>query len=155
MKKTNLVLLFFISMFFIGCGGSSQGLKKNADGVEIFIRPAGQKIRLQVINEKIIRVSATPEKKFSTEKSLMMVPQDKKVDFTVEEKNNLAVLYTDSLQVAVDKMSGEVVFMNRNGGIILRKISAEENLLPIEVEGTKGYTVRQIFESPEDEAFTD
>ena len=64
MTKTNLFLLFLVSIVFIGC--SNQGFKKNADGVEISILSATQKIRLQVINEKIIRVSATPEKNFSS-----------------------------------------------------------------------------------------
>ena len=109
---------------------------------------------LQVINEKIIRVSATPEKNFSTEKSLMIVPQDKKADFIVEEKDNLIALHTDSLQVTVDKTTGEVVFMNKNGEIILQEnAGGGKSFSPIEVEGTKGYTVRQVFESPDDEAF--
>lgn len=51
----------------------------------------------------------------------MIVPQDKKADFTVEEKDNLIALHTDSLQVTVDKTTGEVVFMNKNGEIILQE----------------------------------
>ena len=132
MTKTNLFLLFFVSIFLVGC--SSQSFKKNADGVEISVQSTSQKVRLQVINEKIIRVSATPEKNFSTEKSLMIVPQEKKADFTVEEKDNLVALHTDSLQVPVDKSTGEVVFMNKNGEIILQEnAGGGKSFSPIEV----------------------
>ena len=156
MRKPILLLLTFAVAIFSGC--SNSNFTKKSDGVEISIQfkvpDSAQKIRLQVINEKIIRVSATPEKNFSTEKSLMIVPQDKKADFIVEEKDNLIALHTDSLQVTVDKTTGEVVFMNKNGEIILQEnAGGGKSFSPIEVEGTKGYTVRQVFESPDDEAF--
>ena len=157
MRKPNLLLLVLAVAIFSGCSNSS--FTKNADGVEISIQSevsdSAQTIRLQVINEKIIRVSATPEKKFSREKSLIIVPQDKMISkFSVEEKDEFIVLSTDSLQVTVRKENGEITFMNRKGEILLQEnTGGGKSFSPIEVEGTKGYTVRQVFESPEDEAF--
>ncbi len=157
MKKPNLLLLVFVAVSFLACSNSVY--KKNSDGIEISIHgvtpDSNQSIRLQVINEKIIRVSATPEKKFSREKSLIIVPQNEMIsNFAVEEKEDFILLSTDSLQVTVQKKTGEITFRNLKGEVLLKEnTGGGKSFKPIEVEGTKGYTVRQVFESPADEAF--
>ncbi|MDL2291786.1 DUF5110 domain-containing protein, partial [Bacteroides sp. OttesenSCG-928-F21] len=114
-----------------------------------------KRVRLQVINDKIVHVSATPEKHFSTEKSLIIVPQtEKQTPFTVEEKDSAFVLKTAALQATVHKHTGEVVFADLNGNSLLRENEGGgKTFTPVTVEGTKGYTTRQVFESPDNEAF--
>ena len=140
-------------------GCSNSFYQKKADGIIVQVMsdtPDGAKnIRLQVVNEKIIRVTATADKKFSSIKSLMVVPQTKqKTKFDVEEKDDRIVLTTDSLQVSILKKTGEISFLNKRGEVILQETAGGgKSFKPIEVEGTKGYTVRQVFDSPDNEAF--
>lgn len=112
-------------------------------------------IRLQVVNDRIIHVSATPEEDFSTAKSLITVPGlEYSGKFEVSVDSCFVILSTAALDAKVNKQSGEVSFFNKEGEPILQeKIGGGKSFTPIEVEGTKGYTLRQVFESPDDEAF--
>lgn len=70
MKKNHLVWMSFLLIcFFTGCKSS---YKKTDDGVIISINSDNPQkvktIRLQVINDNIIHVSATPEEKISEKK---------------------------------------------------------------------------------------
>ena len=140
-------------------GCSNSFYQKKADGIIVQVMsdtPDGAKnIRLQVVNEKIIRVTATADKKFSGIKSLMVVPQTKpKNKFDVEEKDDRIILMTDSLQVSIIKKTGEISFLNKRGEVILQETAGGgKSFKPIEVEGTKGFTVRQVFDSPDNESF--
>lgn len=67
LKNTSVYLL--AAWMLAACAGS--GLQKTENGVIIEVsrqRPADvRKVRLEVMGEKLIRVSATPEKEFSKE----------------------------------------------------------------------------------------
>ena len=61
---------------------------------------------------------------------------------------------TEEVKASVLASTGEVWFTDKNGELILQENKGGgKTFTPIEVEGTKGYTVCQVFESPEDEAF--
>ena len=53
--------------------------EKSEHGITVNVTPTGEnsviKVRLQVMDDKIIRVSATPDKKFAPDNSLVTVPQ--------------------------------------------------------------------------------
>jgi alpha-D-xyloside xylohydrolase len=155
MKCRNLwipVLLFLFS-----CTG--QGYEKTSHGIIISLQQKQptdvRKIRLNVINNRIIRVSATPEEEFSNEKSLIIVPQsDPCTPFSVEESDSTWILRTAKLRVQVQRRTGEISFADENGNPILREnTGGGKQFTPINIEGTKGYTFRQVFESSGDEAF--
>src|SRR5690606_393595 len=100
-------------------------------------------------------VSVTGQKDFSNEKSLITKPDlifSNK--FNVEEKEEQIILSTDSLDVTIHTTSGEIAFLNKKGEILLQeRKGGGKSLTPIVIEGVKGYTVHQIFESPNNEAF--
>lgn len=144
-------------LFFLSC--TSSGLEKTENGIIVRLKQENNSgvstIRLNVVNEKIIHVSATKNKNFSEEKSLIIKPgltlSDK---FSVEEKEDMIILSTVSLDVTIQRSTGEIAFLNKKGETILRESKGGgKTLIPIEVEGVKGYTVHQLFESPDDEAF--
>ncbi|MFA7583782.1 MAG: TIM-barrel domain-containing protein [Proteiniphilum sp.] len=152
--------IFYITLgilFFFSC--TSPGLEKVENGIIVRLKQENgsgvQAIRLQVVNEKIIHVSATSQQDFANEKSLITKPgltfSNK---FKVEEKVGQIILSTDSLDVTIHKTTGEIAFLNKKGETLLQENKGGgKTLTPIEVEGTKGYTVHQLFESPDDEAF--
>lgn len=170
MRHTTLWILAFLPLF--SC--TRQGMEKTEDGIIVSLKQEQptdvRKVRLQVINDKIVHVSATPEKAFSKEESLIIVPQisndptgndtesnhkeRKRPAFSVEETDSNYILKTAELRVSVHRRTGEVAFADAQGNPILRENEGGgKTFTPITVEGTKGYTTRQVFESPDDEAF--
>ena len=153
----NISIYLMAGVLFMSC--AKPGYEKTADGLIVDLRKEQSSdvrlVRLQVVNNKVIHVSATPEDKFSEENSLIIVPQKgNKTPFSVEEKNNAVVLSTASLKAFVNLKTGEVDFTDAKGNSILRENEGGgKSFTPIVVEGTKGYTMRQVFESPDDEAF--
>lgn len=114
-----------------------------------------QKVRIQVLQDELIHVSATPNAAFAKDSSLIIVAGKSKVPYQVETNvaDSISVV-TSRLKVMVSKINGGINFKDKNGKIILaEKSGGGRHFTPIEVEGTKGYTVRQIFDSPADEAF--
>ena len=155
MKHTSLWLLALLPLF--SC--TNQGYEKTQDGIVVSVQQEQptdvKKVRLQVINDKIVHVSATLENHFSKEQSLIIVPREgERTPFSVKETDSVYTLKTSALQVSVRRRTGEVVFADANGNAILRENEGGgKTFTPITVDDTKGYTTRQVFESPDDEAF--
>ena len=111
-------------------------------------------VRLQVVGEKIIRVSATPNDGFADAASLVVLPQQEVPEFTVSQDDDTVTVSTTSLNASVAVTTGEVWFTDTDGHVLLREQDGGgKSFTPIEAGGTHGYTVRQVFESPDDEAF--
>lgn len=145
-KRVSLLTLTALALS--ACNSSyydvDNGIVVNVDG--------GQKVRLEVVSDNIIRVSATPEKKFSTAQSLIIVPQENRVKYKqLDETDSTIVLYTQELSVTVNKHTGEVDFADQDGHAILNEDS--RTFEKINVEGKDGLTYRQVWESSDDEAF--
>lgn len=154
MKNTYLVLAVLL---LASC--AKTGYEKTDDGIIVRIeqqQPTDvSAVRLQVVNDKVIHVSAAPEQKFSEEPSLIIVPgQTQPPEFTIKEEGGRVVLSTASVHASVNLKTGEVSFTDIDGNTILRENEGGgKSFRAIEVEGTKGYELRQVFESPADEAF--
>lgn len=154
MKNICIIGLLLITLF--SC--QKKSFEKTQDGIIVTLPQndsVRQKIKLQVVNDKIIHVLATAAQDFSTEKSLITVPRlNYSNEFTVSEDSLNVTLSTDSLNVKINKQTGEIVFSDKNGKVILAENKGGgKSFSPIKVEGTEGYTIRQVFESPADEAF--
>lgn len=154
MKNTSLGLL--AGLLLAACAGPN--VKQTPEGIVVKInqeQPTGvQKVRLQVMGEKLIRVSATPDNTFSDRESLIIVPQEQQTPFTVEETDSTAAVVTTEIRATVNKNTGEIRFSDLEGNVILAENKGGgKSFAPIEVEGKKQYSVRQVFESADDEAF--
>ncbi len=125
--------------------------------------PDRSKIRVEPVSNQIIRISAVPKRtKFSDIPSLMRAPatdiklptDDFSAGFTCEAGKGLVTVKTADLQVHVNKQTGEVAFMDKEGHVILRENEGGgKSFSPLQIEKEKGFTIRQVFESPNDEAF--
>ena len=154
--KTKLTL--FIALAAMALTACTGAVKQNENGVTVKVQSPAENgpalVRLEVVGEKLIRVSATPEKRFADPESLVVLPSEEKTPFTVEQNGETVTVATSAVKANVCTATGEVWFIDLEGNVIL----AEQNgggksFEPIEVEGTHGYSFRQVFESPEDEAF--
>lgn len=140
------------------CSCTEKIYEQTNDGVVVKVRQkndAGANlVRLQVMGDKLIHVSATPEKHFADVQSLIIVPQKGQTPFTVACQGDTVTVSTEAIGASVLASTGEVWFTDKDGNMILREDKGGgKTFTPIEVEGTKGYTIRQVFESPDDEAF--
>lgn len=112
-------------------------------------------IRLTAISPKIIRVTATAGKDFSPNPSLMRdTTQLNMVEWTEEHNDTAAILKTSSLTAIVSLITGEVIFKDSTGNIILQeKAGGGKTISPVDIDKKVLYQVSQSFESPADEAF--
>ncbi|MDE6494837.1 MAG: DUF4968 domain-containing protein, partial [Duncaniella sp.] len=129
--------------------------QKSDNGITVNVASTDEnsvkKVRLQVIGDKIIRVTATPDDKFAPDASLVTVPQSAKPEFKVEETDSTVTVVTADVRATVLLATGDVKFYNTDGKLIVSEADGGREFSPIEVEGTRGYTVRQAFESLNDE----
>jgi alpha-D-xyloside xylohydrolase len=150
-------LLFALSVLLSAC--QSAGIYEKTDnGILISLQGAEQairKIRLEAIADKIIRVSVSPTDTFPTQKSLMIEEKNwAPVSWSVEEKNDQVILKTKQLHAVVSLTTGEVVFTDTTGQVILQeKIGGGKEFTSKVIEGENLYGIQQTFESSDDEAF--
>ena len=143
MKK--ILLLLSIPLMVMSC---TRGYKVKGD--QVFVTCENAVVRLQVVSPEIIRVSATPDGKFSTRQSLVVVPQEAFRGFKVEKVENDVRVSTDSL-TAVVAQDGTVEFRNSKGDIITG--GGRFSFAPINVEDKDAWSVRTRFDSTPDESF--
>mgnify|MGYP003459281917 CR=1 FL=1 len=88
MKNTCFMLL--VLWMLASC--SSSGYQKTDNGVVVSIQTtsntAARQVRVEVMGEQLMHVSATPEKKWSDTQSLVVVEQPSATPFTVAEEGN-------------------------------------------------------------------
>ena len=152
-------IVYFLSAVVFLSSCSQQVWEKTAKGVLIHPRMktenGAKTISLEVVNDQIIRVQASPVNQLTQTKSLCVVDQQTPVaPFEVLEQNDSLILSVAKLKAAVSLESGAVVFYDENGKKLLQERAAgSKAFTPITVEGTNGYSFSQIFESPDNEAF--
>ena len=126
--------------------GSCSGVCEQTDnGVIVKVQQEGNTgvrlVRLEVMGDKLIHVSATPEGKFADSQSLVVVPQKERVPFNVIQQGDTVTVVTDDVRASVLASTGEVWFADEDGNMILRENKGGgKTFAPIEAEGTKGYT---------------
>lgn len=112
-------------------------------------------MRIQVLKEDIVRVTATREENFSCRESLII--EKKKVCpvkwFLSEDGENL-VISTSRLEIKVNQKTGAVSYFDAEGNSLLHEKTEDSKIItPAEVLNEQVWQIQQIFDSPEDEAF--
>lgn len=143
--------LFAVLSVAIMSSCSTSGYQKMSDGVIVNV-DGGQKVRVEIMTDKIVRVSATPDNSFKGQESLIIVPTAKNTpEFETIEDEQSVSLKTSQLLVKICKKSGAVEFVDNEGQVIVDE--DRRSFDAIEVDGTKGYSYRQVWNSSDDEAF--
>ena len=156
MKRSGFIT-FLIAGFLMASCQTGHYLKDDT-GITVKVSEpsadGARLVRLQVMGDKLIRVSATPERRFADPQSLVVIPVEEKVSFDVREAGDTISVVTPAICANVLASTGEVWFTDKAGKTVLREeTGGGKSFTPIEVDGTKGWTFTQLFESPEDEAF--
>ena len=154
-------------MLLSGSLAAANIFTRTDKGVTVAVKRhlAGQTalVRIQVMGEKIIRVSATAEDSFADPKSLVVIPQKGGTPYNVSENGDTVTVATASVCAKVNGITGEVWFTDSKGKVILQeqhgggKVFKPYNVTQTHADGKdeeyRGWTIQQVFESPDDEAF--
>ncbi len=153
MRKLVLPLLIIFGL--VSCSQKQWLLKDNSLIVyPTNIEENGAKaVKITAVNESIIEVISSASDQFSSAESLIVVPSDKTISFSIQEQEDTLIATTSKTMVKVSISTGKVHFFNANGEPVVKEKQVGGKLLEsIEVEGTKGFSLRQVFETPDDEA---
>ena len=155
MKTGFRYLAILAGLFFISCTAVEI---TSVDGyINVPVKkpvPGGPKhVRLEVVGDRIIHVSATPDASFNNRESLVVLPQNEYVEYDAIKRGDTVIVQTSAIKAYVLSSTGEVWFTDRDGRMLLREqIGGGKSFEPIEVDGSRGYSFKQVFESPSDEA---
>lgn len=152
--SANIILFLFL---LLACD-QQRAIQKLDDGVIVRLHPqanGARQVRLQVMSNDVIHVTATAADTFSTAPSLVLTP-GLKTDgsWQLIESDEAVTLITPSLKASVSLSTGEVTFADSTGAVILQEQKGGgKTFTATTVENQKAWQVRQVFESPADEAF--
>ena len=139
------------------------------EGVVIHPREGQARVvSLQVVGEGIVRVRATSAATLPQKApSLIVVPQQGRPRYAVEESAGKVTVTTARLQAEVERSSGRVTFRDAAGNVLLREADDGKRFWPYRVPDREigvdsarvgerqrhGLTWQMRFDSPADEAF--
>ena len=151
MKPAPLAL-FVVAL--LPLAAAAQTVEKQADGV--IVRPADAKaadVRLQLVNDTIVRVSADPDGDFQRSRSLMRVPVQGTPAFEVSQTAEAVRLKARGISAEVALADGQVRFFDAEGKPLVEETAGSRTFTPFQAEGRQLYSVRQRFVSPDNESF--
>jgi len=153
----NAVLFFLAIFLFSSC--TEKKWERSDNGVIIRLNDRTGKgarlIRLEPVSDRIIRVVASPGNTFSKENSLCVLAQPAPApDYEVTQTGDSVTVTTKEIKASASVTTGAVTFRDKNDKVLLRESEVRgKSFSPFSVEGTDGYSLHQIFDSPPDEAF--
>ena len=147
MKSKSIVLLLLSAILAQGVNAAGYNLETGG----VVVSTSNGDVRLKVIDEKIIRVSATPNDSFPEDASLVVLPTKGTPEYTVTATDGNVNITTSEIKAVVSEKTGAVTFYDKTGKKILQEKQNGRTFNGISVDGTDGYTVRQIFESLNDD----
>lgn len=167
LKKKNITLLaksviVLFSSILITITSIANPFKKDFEEIKngVIIYPdynfSGKvrSVRLQVITDKIIRVTASPEEKIIDTKSLITVYENLSSSYTVLKKSDRIILKTPSLTATVLLINGAVSFTDNAGKpILMERQNNGRELSTAIFEGQNSYSMSQTFQTTEDDAY--
>jgi alpha-D-xyloside xylohydrolase len=156
MKYIKQTIILFLLFAIVSCGT----YQKNSNSIIVKVASPeanGVKtIKVEVIDEQIVRIQSSSTSDIPMKESLMLDPDipKKEVNWMVNKKDNLIVLSTPKIKVEINKDNGKIKFLDSENNLILTESqNVNATLQPYELDGDTYYELQQVFDSPDDEAF--
>jgi alpha-D-xyloside xylohydrolase len=155
MKKICIYGLLMVAM------ASCRPFEKDEKGVTVYPESpetnASKLMRIDVITADIIHVQAFPDKKMKLKESLIVDPSSNfpVVHWDLENSGDSLLLKTDKLLLKISKKTGKIDFYSAGENKKLGEVEDQQSRYFIsgKPEGKDNFEIRQVFESPDDEAF--
>lgn len=155
---SSLIILSFIVLSCAHQGGKER-YERIEDGILIHLsngeNQGAKLLQLVAVTDDIIHVTASPVDSLVTENSLIVLPGRRSTaTWEVSDGEDSVTLTTRNLQAVVSLLTGEVVFKDPTGNVILQEQrGGGKYFVEASLDGVPSYAIRQVFESPDDEAF--
>ena len=159
-------------LFLSATGAQAAGFSQQGNSLTVQLKQhqnqGPSQIRLQVVSDKIIRVQATAEQSFRNKQSLIIVPQESKAKYQVEEQGDNLVITTSAMRAVLNEATGHIAFYDLKGNVLLNEVAqGGKTFKPFTVpdreigvdiakvpEAQKhGWSWHALFDSPDNEAF--
>jgi alpha-D-xyloside xylohydrolase len=153
----NILLITVLALLITSCHQNTW--EQTEDGVIIHLKDntgnGARLIKLEPVDDQIIHVIASPVTRLLKEKSLCVIRKAPSgIHFDVTGKDDTIILATSKIKAVISKISGQIVFKDESNKVLLREPEGGgKTFNSVSVEGTDGYSMRQVFESPDDESF--
>ena len=152
------LLIFSLNLLSHADAQKPIGFVKNVDGITVYpnINYSGntQVVRLQVINDKIIRVTASPNKAISDKKSLITVVNATSKNWTVTQMGEKVILKTPAIAATILQTTGAVSFADHTGkSIVWERQYNGRKFSPAVFTGEPSFGITQTFETTEGDAY--
>ncbi|HEU4485147.1 MAG TPA: TIM-barrel domain-containing protein [Povalibacter sp.] len=153
-RTITVALLALALLGAAACSSKPQNFEKTVDGVVVSpTQGAAKRVRLQVISDRIVRVTAVPVEKIDVPESLAVVAKPSAdAKFTLDSADGKAVLKTAAVTVEVDLASGAVDFLDADGKSRLASRDSG-SFTPVKIGDRELYSVHQLFNPGTDEGF--
>lgn len=171
MKPTKT--LFVTAAWILGTmGAQAAGFVQNGNYLTVQLKQhqnyGPSQIRLQVVGDRIIRVQATAEQSFRSKQSLIIVPQNSKAQYKVEEQGDELIITTAAMRAVLNEATGQITFYDLKDQVLLKEVAqGGKTFKPFTVPDREigvdiakvpdaqkhGWSWRALFDSPDNEAF--
>jgi alpha-D-xyloside xylohydrolase len=124
----------------------TQAYQRQSDGLIVTPRSGpARRVRLQLISERIVRVTAVPVDSLVLPASLAVtVPSSSAIEFKLDAQDDQITLKTARLSARVSLENGAVSFLDANGMVQLSERDRGA-FTPVQIEGQTFYRVHQVF----------
>ncbi len=129
------------------------------NGVIVFPDPnytfQTEAVKVEVLADHIIHVSASPEKKIQHIESLSVIERNFNISsFSIDSTAEKIIIKTSQLSVEVLLKTGAVSFFDKNGkSVLVEKGVSGRRFVPITVEGQRSWQINQDFYTSPDDAY--
>jgi alpha-D-xyloside xylohydrolase len=157
LRKKFLAFSFLLFTLVASSYASTSSFVITADGVIVYPDAAyalhTQAVKIQVIADNIIHVTASPEKSITGFVSLSVIPATNRPAWKTSSTKEKVTIKTKLLTVEVVLQTGTVTFFDQHGKKILgEKGIGGRRLRPVTFEGQRSWNITQVFETSEAEA---
>ena len=126
MKPTKT--LFVTAALILGTmGAQAAGFVQNGNYLTVQLKQhqnyGPSQIRLQVVSDRIIRVQATAEQSFRSKQSLIIVPQNSKAQYKVEEQGDDLIITTAAMRAVLNEATGQITFYDLKDRVLLKEVA--------------------------------
>jgi alpha-D-xyloside xylohydrolase len=151
----NIFILFIVGLSCFSC--SRKGWISSDKDVTVYPSTGEANtpgtVKIKPLKSGIFEITACADKSFKSDSSLSVLPGLETANFEVKEDGDFIVIKSDESAAKISKITGKVQFLDPAGNLIVQeKPIGGKTLEPMEVDGTKGYVLRQIFDSQGNEA---
>ena len=152
-----LIVVFAAALFLQPATAQNTTFEKADHGVIVYSANnnlnSTRAVQLEVVSDKIIHVIESPELPLQSDTSLMVIPQNFGVKYSVNSSANDITVSTSMIRAIVSKKSGLVTFKDLEGKDLLSEDDNVKSFTPVAIDAGRSWQIQRSFIATGDAAF--